>query len=136
MTVLLGEHRLERCLAAADRVVALDRGTVLYDGGPDGFGRAALRDGAELATPVTRLFDLAGIDASPVTVKEARARLGAGPPPAPAAARRRRPGRRPSGATTLCAAAASGSSCSAGDGAARGPARDRPRRRAAASGSR
>lgn len=83
VTVLLGEHRLERCLAAADRVVALDRGAVLYDGGPAGFGRAALASAPELATPVTRLFDLAGIDAFPVTVKEARARLGAGPPPAP-----------------------------------------------------
>ncbi len=34
VTVLLGEHRLERCLAAADRVVALDGGRVLYDGSP------------------------------------------------------------------------------------------------------
>ena len=38
VTVLLGEHRLERCLAAADRVVALDRGAVVYDGDPAGFG--------------------------------------------------------------------------------------------------
>ncbi len=32
VTVLLGEHRLERCLPAADRVVALDGGRVAYDG--------------------------------------------------------------------------------------------------------
>ena len=65
VTVLLGEHRLERCLAAADRVVALDRGAVIYDGDPAGFGRASLRLAPELATPVTRLFDLAGIDREP-----------------------------------------------------------------------
>ena len=34
VTVLLGEHRLERCLAAADRVVALDGGRLVYDGSP------------------------------------------------------------------------------------------------------
>jgi energy-coupling factor transport system ATP-binding protein len=79
VTVLLGEHRLERCLAAADRVVALDAGRILYDGAPGGFGAAALRSAPELATPVTTLFDLAGIDASPVTVKQARAHLGAPP---------------------------------------------------------
>ena len=84
VTVLLGEHRLERCLAAADRVVALDAGRVLYDGAPEGFGAAALRSAPELATPVTTLFDLAGMDASPVTVKQARAHLGA-PPVAPGA---------------------------------------------------
>jgi len=72
LTVVLGEHRLERCLAAADRVVALDRGRVIYDGEPLGFGRAALRTAPELATPATRMFDLAGIDRSPVSVKEAR----------------------------------------------------------------
>ncbi len=85
VTVLLGEHRLERCLAAADRVVALERGRIIYDGGPEGFGRVALEIAPELATPVTRLFHLAGIDASPVTIKAARTLLGELPPPAVAA---------------------------------------------------
>src|SRR5205823_6302442 len=31
-TVLLAEHRLERCLAAADRVIALQQGSVACDG--------------------------------------------------------------------------------------------------------
>ena len=35
--VLLVEHRLERCLAAADRVIALDGGRVVCDGDPRGF---------------------------------------------------------------------------------------------------
>jgi energy-coupling factor transporter ATP-binding protein EcfA2 len=41
----------------------------------DGFGRAALERTPALVTPVMRLFDLAGIPASPVTVKAARAAL-------------------------------------------------------------
>ncbi len=78
VTVLLGEHRLERCLSAADRVVALDDGRILFDGAPPAFGRMALREAPELATPATRLFDLAGIQLSPVTVKEARTHIRAG----------------------------------------------------------
>ncbi len=77
VAVLLGEHRLERCLAAADRVVALDGGRVIFDGPPRAFGRAALARAPELATPITQLFELAGIDAAPVTVKDARAALAA-----------------------------------------------------------
>ena len=44
--VLLAEHRLERCLAAADRVVALDGGRVAFDGAPDRFLAWALGDRA------------------------------------------------------------------------------------------
>jgi len=106
VTVLLGEHRLERCLAAADRVVALDLGRILYDGPPQAFGRAALGTVPELATPVTRLFQLAGIDASPVTVKEARARLRAGAAPAatppPRSAASQPPSRRGNGSALSC----------------------------------
>src|SRR5881628_3350609 len=35
--VLLAEHRLERCLAAADRVIALEDGAVVVDADPRGF---------------------------------------------------------------------------------------------------
>jgi energy-coupling factor transport system ATP-binding protein len=86
VTVLLGEHRLERCLPAADRVIALDDGRVIYDGDAGGFGRAALRSAPALVTPVTRLFDLAGRSESPVSVKAARRALGPvslEPPPPP-----------------------------------------------------
>ena len=76
VTILLGEHRLERCLAAADRVLALERGRLIYDGRPGDFGRAALDRAPALVTPVMRLFDLAGLPGSPVTVKAARAALG------------------------------------------------------------
>ena len=76
VTILLGEHRLERCLAAADRVLALEHGRLIYDGPPAEFGRAALDRAPALVTPVMRLFDLAGLPGSPVTVKAARAALG------------------------------------------------------------
>ena len=42
--VVLGEHRLERCLAAADRVIALDGGRLVYDGAPHGFLGGARAD--------------------------------------------------------------------------------------------
>lgn len=75
VAVLLGEHRLERCLAAADRVVALDAGGKVFDGPTEEFGRYARRAAPALATPVMRLFEIAGIDSSPATVKRAREEL-------------------------------------------------------------
>ncbi len=87
--VLLAEHRLERCLPAADRVIALEGGRLDFDGTPTAF----LRRSAE--TPIARLFELAGRDERPVSVKAARRALGAvtrpaPPPPEQPPARRRR----------------------------------------------
>jgi energy-coupling factor transport system ATP-binding protein len=74
--VVVAEHRLERCLPAADRVVALEGGAVTCNAPPREFlDWAASGDGA-LATPAARLFALAGIGPLPATVKEGRARLG------------------------------------------------------------
>jgi energy-coupling factor transport system ATP-binding protein len=88
--VLLAEHRLERCLPAADRVIALERGRVIFDGSPEGF----LRERPE--TPIARLFALAGRDERPASVKAARRALGLAPasmlPPADEATRMRRAG--------------------------------------------
>ncbi len=98
-TVLIGEHRLERCLAAADRVIALDRGRVACDDSPDGFLHWAARADPGLLPPAARMFSLAGIGPLPATVKEARARihgqeLPAAPPvPAQPRARARLPRR-------------------------------------------
>ncbi len=103
MGVLLAEHRLERCLPAADRVVALDRGRIVFDGSPGGYCEWALRADPELATPGARLFALAGISPPPVSVKEARRTLAlAGIEPAtdrtePRPDPRRRPSRRSRG---------------------------------------
>jgi len=70
--VVLAEHRLERCLSAADRVIALDRGAVMVDADPRGFLEQAP---AALQTPGARLFSLAGLTPPPVAVKDARAAL-------------------------------------------------------------
>jgi energy-coupling factor transport system ATP-binding protein len=75
MAVLLAEHRLERCLASADRVVALDAGVIAYDGPVRGFSEWALGADRSLATPAARLFDLAGLRPLPVSAKEARRAL-------------------------------------------------------------
>jgi len=75
MAVILAEHRLERCLAAADRVVAMEGGRVVLDGTPGGFLEWALRSDPALATPGSRLFDLAGLHPPPTSVKAARQRL-------------------------------------------------------------
>src|SRR5205823_14262303 len=77
--VLLSEHRLERCLPAADRVLALDGGRVAFDGAPPEFLGWAAESRPALATPIARLFSTAGLGPLPVTVREARDRLrGAG----------------------------------------------------------
>jgi energy-coupling factor transport system ATP-binding protein len=83
MGVLLAEHRLERCLAAADRVIALDRGRLRVVGSPDAWCEWVIGADPELATPAARLFSLAGITPLPASVKEARrtlVRAGAGVP--------------------------------------------------------
>src|SRR5205814_3503979 len=74
-TVLLAEHRLERCLAAADRVIALQRGSVACDGDPHTFLTWASRRAPTLQTPGAKLFALAGLDDQPVGVRQARAQL-------------------------------------------------------------
>jgi energy-coupling factor transport system ATP-binding protein len=78
--VVVAEHRLERCLGAADRVIALGAGRVVCDGAPREFLRWATEqqargEGAQLATPVARLFSLAGLGPLPTSVKEARTLL-------------------------------------------------------------
>ena len=73
-TIVLAEHRLERCLAAADRVVAMAEGRVAFDGEPGAYLDWALDSDVALATPLARLFDGAGMRPAPVSVKDARAR--------------------------------------------------------------
>ena len=77
--VVIAEHRLERCLPAADRVIAMDGARVVCDSDPHAFLDWAVREGGALATPVARMFSLAGLGPLPVSVKEARLALeGAG----------------------------------------------------------
>ena len=73
--VVIAEHRLERCLAAADRSLAMVEGRVAFDGAPQDFLSWALASEAALATPGARLFDRAGLRPPPVGVKQARTAL-------------------------------------------------------------
>jgi energy-coupling factor transport system ATP-binding protein len=96
--VVLAEHRLERCLAHADRVVVLEDGAVTCDAPPRGFLEWAAERAPALQTPGARLFARAGLRPPPAGVKEARRTLRAhgllddddAPPPPAAPARRRR----------------------------------------------
>jgi energy-coupling factor transporter ATP-binding protein EcfA2 len=72
VAVLLAEHRLERCLAAADRVVAMDSGAIAFDGSPGDFLAWSHTADPALTTPAARLFSLAGIEPLPIGVRAAR----------------------------------------------------------------
>ncbi len=73
--VVLVEHRLERCLAAADRVIVLADGAIACDRDPRGFLDWAGAHAPALQTPVARLFAQAGLHPAPSGVKQARATL-------------------------------------------------------------
>ena len=72
--ILIAEHRLERCLGLADRVIALGAGRVVFDAPPAEFLEWAIVEAPTLATPGARL--LAGLKLRPAPgVKRARAAL-------------------------------------------------------------
>jgi energy-coupling factor transport system ATP-binding protein len=73
--IVIAEHRLERCLPAADRVVALVDGAVACDAPPADFLAWAMANEPTLATPAARMFALAGLSPLPPGVKAARAAL-------------------------------------------------------------
>jgi len=86
VSILLAEHRLERCLAAADRVIAMAAGAIAFDGPPRDFLAWAQDADPALETPAARLFSLADVNPLPIGVRDARARIasmegGVGPPP-------------------------------------------------------
>ncbi len=98
-TILLAEHRLERCLGAADRVIALERGAVACDAAPGGFLDWAHDAAPALETPGATLIAGLGLRPAPAGVKQARSTLRAAgllvePEPAPAADPLRRAWRR------------------------------------------
>jgi energy-coupling factor transport system ATP-binding protein len=107
VSILLSEHRLERCLAAADRVVAMQGGAIAFDGEPEDFLGWALAQDPALTTPGARLFSAAGIEPLPTGVKRARDLLEASRRSAEAAHApaedRIDTGRRPTGDAVLAA---------------------------------
>ena len=82
VSILLAEHRLERCLAAADRVIAMDSGAIAFDGRPATSSPGPKTHDTALETPAARLSHWPGIEPLPVGVRDARrALLGRGTPP-------------------------------------------------------
>jgi energy-coupling factor transporter ATP-binding protein EcfA2 len=73
-TIVLAEHRLERCLAAADRVLALHDGAIVCDATPAGFLQWAGHEAPRLQTPGAKLLASLGLAPAP-GVKRARAAL-------------------------------------------------------------
>jgi energy-coupling factor transport system ATP-binding protein len=73
--VLLIEHRLERCLAAADRVIAMREGAVICDRDPRGFLEWAAENEPALQTPGARMLGELRMGPAPTGVKQARATL-------------------------------------------------------------
>jgi energy-coupling factor transport system ATP-binding protein len=74
-TIVLAEHRLERCLSSVDRVIALERGRVGCDSDPQAFLAWAAERSPALQTPAAKLFALAGLSPAPAGVRQARATL-------------------------------------------------------------
>ena len=73
-TIVIAEHRLERCLGVADRAIAMRGGRVVCDAAPADFLAWACDAAPELATPGARL--LHGLGLAPVAgVKAARSVL-------------------------------------------------------------
>jgi energy-coupling factor transport system ATP-binding protein len=76
VAVLLAEHRLERCLAFADRVIAVVGGRVACDGRPSQFLAWASGCAPELETPGARLLrglglpGVAGVKRARVSLRE------------------------------------------------------------------
>ncbi|WP_241254630.1 ATP-binding cassette domain-containing protein [Brevibacillus sp. SYP-B805] len=85
MTVIMSEHRLDRCFHLADRILLFQEGKVVFNGSPRQFAARA-RDHAAwqlFLPPVSRYALVHGDTAKvPLTVKEARAQLCGSLPPA------------------------------------------------------
>src|SRR5918911_622145 len=67
--VVVAEHRLERCLPAADRVIAMVDGEVACDATPGEFLDWASSSCIAVTTPAARLFSRAGLKPLPASVK-------------------------------------------------------------------
>lgn len=76
-TIVLAEHRVDRCLHMAHRVLFFDQGSLVFDGRPTEFARWAIENQPAFVPPVTRLFAAHAMAPLPLTVREARSCLAA-----------------------------------------------------------
>ncbi len=74
-TVVMSEHRLERCYHYATRVVYMESGRILFDGKPEAAARWCGERDKAFIPPVSRVFVKAGWREIPLTVNQARMML-------------------------------------------------------------
>jgi energy-coupling factor transporter ATP-binding protein EcfA2 len=74
-TVIMSEHRLERCYHYATRVIHMEEGRVLFDGAPEEAARWCGEHDKAFIPPVSRVFIKAGWQDIPLTVNQARVML-------------------------------------------------------------
>ena len=74
-TVIMSEHRLERCYHFATRVLYMEEGRILFDGPPQAAARWCAGHDDAFLPPISRIFARAGWDEIPLTVNRARQML-------------------------------------------------------------
>lgn len=77
LSIVLSEHRVERCFHLADRIILFEAGRVVFQGTPQSFIESCQKDGrgwAQFLPPITRHFLEHNEPNPPLTVKEARNR--------------------------------------------------------------
>lgn len=72
ITVIIAEHRLENLLGWADKVVAMEKGEIIFKGKPGEYACWANAKNYELIPHISRLFVEARFSNIPLNVKEAR----------------------------------------------------------------
>lgn len=75
MTVIIAEHRLENLLGCADRVVAIEKGEIIFNGKPREYACWANSNNYGLIPYISRLFVEGKFRNIPLNIKEARQEL-------------------------------------------------------------
>ena len=76
ITVIMSEHRLERCYHYASRVVYMEEGKILFDGDPRQAASWLVDGRKPFLPPVARVFARAGWEELPLTVVQGRQLIG------------------------------------------------------------
>lgn len=73
ITIIMVEQRLERCFHLADRVIAMDKGKIVYDhDNPADIARWGVKNNFPFIPPLPKLFAGVGYPNVPLTVKQGR----------------------------------------------------------------
>ncbi len=72
ITVIIAEHRLENIISMVTRVVAMEKGEIIYDGSVGAYPRWAVANNYKLIPDIPKLFAQVGFLNTPLNVQEAR----------------------------------------------------------------